>query len=429
MNPLDLLAAGCLTFITVSAVYPPLRTVGNNAMLCLAALLVWFFLVLLRTPSFFLRPTLYRLAVYAFAFYVAFVPYLFANDVIGNRYLSLLLLTCGFVVYEYYEATERLRILSWVLGVGGAFALVTGIRTMMGLMANPYLSRTIQSSGEYSTALMEQGIGGYEIVYFAALVGVIAAHALLSLPTLKGRILAGTIYLVSLLLVILANYLTALLVLVLGSVLVIGLIAVSNGRGFFVAAALSLGIAVVLLLGSELVTFAVHGIAQVSPTGRTSSLLSGMTGSISSGLQREFLLDRAPVMLESVAGALNHPILGLSATKITTAGGYITGFGQHSHILDTFALFGLVVGAANMYVLLWPFSGRLKNRRLIGLTIPVLFSYTVILVFNNATPSLAVAACLVFPLAFRVGMSTAKPAAAERLADRQGRRSTRSGRG
>lgn len=394
----DAFAAACLAFATVSAVFPPLRVMGNSTVLSTLALALWAAVSLTRRPGYFLRPTAYRLLTFGFAFYVTFVPYLFYNDTIGNRYLSLMLVTFGFIVYGYYEGLGQLGVLKRVIQVTVAFAAVTILRTAVGLISNPWLARSIKSSGEYSLAQATQGIGGYEIVYFAVVACPIALYAALNAGSVVKRVCWGVSYVLLVFLAVLSNYMTALLLISVSSGIGLLLHLATNHRRGITVVVTPLLLTMMILFGSQIVSGAVQGVMSLTAGGRTGQRLTTAGDSLVGGIQQEFAFDRVPVMRQSVDAALERPLGGLVTSRIDVSGGYLVGFGQHSHILDTFALFGFIVGGISLVVLFGPFVEHLRRGRQIALSLPVFISYAGVLLLNNAAPSIGVAACLVYPL-------------------------------
>ncbi|MDO8949069.1 MAG: glycosyltransferase [Actinomycetota bacterium] len=296
-------------------------------------------------------------------------------------------------MYEYYRDAQQLPILGKITKVTLGFAIVTALVTLRGLVNDPYLVRRIKSTGEFSSAMSAQGIGGYELVYFATLGGVIALSVLLMTPSIKTRISAALLYLLSFVLIVLSNYFTALLVAIAALVIALGLRARSMNRK-------SLGLLAIPVACCVLVLIVVLMVPVASPLGEPTSRMNRIKYAATDGIVAQYLNQRGPLLLESLESAVEHPLLGLTATRIEMYEGYLTGFGQHSHIFDTFALFGFPAGLVSIYVLFMPFKRRLKNKRMRVLSVPFVFSYAVILFFNNATPSLAIAAYFIFPLVF-----------------------------
>ena len=107
-------------------------------------------------------------------------------------------------------------------------------------------------------------------------------------------------------------------------------------------------------------------------------------------------------MLTSLENFIKHPFFGvISSDEITTnQSGFLEGFGQHSYILDTFTLYGFVIGIINIIIILKPFKDQYGNRVKYGrpLNNAMLVCVIGIYLFNNATISTALAFGIFFPL-------------------------------
>ena len=103
-------------------------------------------------------------------------------------------------------------------------------------------------------------------------------------------------------------------------------------------------------------------------------------------------------MLRSIASFFQHPLLGLvGSEELGYSGGYLTGISHHSFILDTFALFGFIGGALTLYTVVSPFSSKYYNGVDASLRITMLICTLLVLVFNNATDSIALASFVIYP--------------------------------
>ena len=156
-------------------------------------------------------------------------------------------------------------------------------------------------------------------------------------------------------------------------------------------------IILVIILSDKIIDF----IVTISPNGKTALRLQE-EGSLIDNIMDEFINDRWPTLLTSVYSWLTHPIFGVVIDRETVTGVYLQNVGQHSHLLDTFSIFGTIIGILNCYILFKPFNYMLKyhnDKKTKMLIYPVLIAYTGVLLFNNGTPSLAIMAYLILPVA------------------------------
>ena len=77
-------------------------------------------------------------------------------------------------------------------------------------------------------------------------------------------------------------------------------------------------------------------------------------------------------------------------------------FGQHSQVLDTFALFGIFIGILQLYILFKPFHIYLKdaNIYLSSFAEVVVLLFFIQVTINNITPSIGFAVYFIFPTTF-----------------------------
>lgn len=384
-------------FITISSVFPPLRTIGNNSILCASFLMIWLLISFIQKPSFFLVMPKRRFIAFSFAIYTFVVPYLMGNGIIGNRYLSLSFISFGYIIYEYYKSSGKSKLIGTLIKLTLPFAFVTTFLTAMKLVENPFLSRSIQSTGEYSLALQRQGIGGYELVYFLVFIGII----ILFISFISRRILFKTLLFTTFLLiffvVILSNYLTAVIVLILSSTTLI-ILYFSHKTNAIPLIGFWVGVSAFLVLtGRSFADSLINTYLDFYGSGRVGIILSNVRDSLISGMSNEFLVDRWPTLISSILTTIQYPFFGLISTSIGNDNRFFERFGQHSFFLDTFALFGVFIGCIQIYLVLVPFN----QNRFTGIkkvcSFPILIATLSIFLFNNATVSTAFAISIIFP--------------------------------
>ena len=141
-----------------------------------------------------------------------------------------------------------------------------------------------------------------------------------------------------------------------------------------------------------------RSIASFLPERISRVLITDDAGAIES-IVDEFFADRFPTIKESIDAFFAHPLLGLIGSGgIGFSENYLTGFGQHSYVFDTFALYGFVIGIINIFAILKPFkrNGRWVKTNL-ALTIAMSIFTMLIYIVNNATASIALAICIIYP--------------------------------
>lgn len=109
---------------------------------------------------------------------------------------------------------------------------------------------------------------------------------------------------------------------------------------------------------------------------------------------------RAGAYMESINLFLHNPLLGIIINPIQKVGSGVSGFGQHSQMFDTFALFGLTIGIIQIFIYLYPYYQRLSKDDLSKSSMPLLIMILLLFVttMNNATPSIGFATFYIFPV-------------------------------
>lgn len=388
----DMLAAFILIIYFAELVFPRINTFFSYTIVCLVCLMLWLFLASCSDTHFLLRKE--NFALLAIYLILVITPLIFGYSVISHRYANMGLVLCGSIIFNYYYSHDKLHILKKVLTVTLILALITMITTYGQLLINPFISRSIKSSGEYSAELASRGIGGYTFIYFITALSIVALYYALNCSQKKNRILAIVWYAFSLIFIIKSNYMTAFLSIILGSALLMFL-TLSKGkngilRGTVVAFAIfTVGMNLDVILSE---------IAPILPSRISRVLLSAEHETVFESISQEFTLDRWPTLMVSIDSFKQHPFGGLVGSgKLGFSGGYLTGVGQHSYILDTYALFGLIGGSINLFAVIRPLLNHKMWFHNATLRIPLLLCMVMLYFMNNATESIALVFTIIAP--------------------------------
>lgn len=380
-------------------VFPPLNTLPiKRAPVCLACAFVSILLYLaLRIKRTGELPVKVIIVLFVWLLMIT-LPYLAGNGVIGNRYMALSLVFFGPIIFEFYRENGLIGHLKAILYIVGAFALVTGLITFFNLLTDSFISRSIKSSGEDSIDLQRRGIGGYQFIYFVASVSLPLLYVFLTEKRKKLKKYAFLlVYVFSLLLVVKSNYMTAFVTAFFCSLLLIFLY-VARGKGtrgrFVMFLVLAVFFVVVLNMDKLLMQ-----LEDFFPKRIAAVLYSGEDESMLQSLFTEFKEDRWPTIAESLRSFADHPLLGLCFSgKITyNSKGFLVGFGQHSFIADTFALYGMLFGVVCTWIAFR--AVRLYHKERVNvLSWAMALCIFALYILNNATESIALAVGVVYPL-------------------------------
>ncbi len=382
-------------YLAVSSIFPIIRVFPWYNLSTVIATLLWVALAALSHPNFFISSSIYRFLLIFFVIYTATMPYFFNQNEIGNRYLILSQIFIFYLFYEYNKKyshkKSNIRIVIYTL----PFIIFTSLRTLYGLISNPYLVRSIKSEGEHSEFLHKQGIGGYEFIYFLVIVISILFFAILMRKALSFRFKhVGSVVVIMLLFgftIIFSNYFTGLLVMVFSLLMLILLKERSLLNSLIVYLLAFLG----LIFSKSIILFSSDILIKLLANGKTVNRIMSLQSSILNQGGVFFLLKvRLETLEVSWDALLSNPLFG-SIVKPSVV------MGNHSFLMDTFALYGVFLGIISLCVILIPFIGRFnKNGRLNGLNLTMMICVFLLFFLNNATPSMGFAVFFIYPVMY-----------------------------
>ena len=383
-----------MLFLTLSAVFPAITTLGNNAMLCLGCEILWLAMTYYdNRDNFSALFSKYSWWI-VMLIYLFVVPRMFENITVSNRYTPFFIGVFGTMMFEYYYQNNKMHVIERTVKIAMPFYFFTLIRTMYVAMKNPWAVRTIKHSGDYSISQLRQGIGSYGFVYMSVLIFTIAMIIFLFSNKTKPRIVSLITMVLCLMMFSYANYFTALVIALIAAVAVlIAYIRHCTKRSEKIK---------VLELFSLLIVFFIAFLRSDT----ISSALSDFIGDgtrigrvVNSGdstfqsIADEFLRDRFPTMMKSVDIFVENPFLGVSVLTR----GVPSGLGQHSSILDTFALHGIFIGFAFFKMHGLPYKKYDFYQNNVEYRRPLYLALFGISFFNNLTHSLLMASTIICP--------------------------------
>lgn len=235
------------------------------------------------------------------------------------------------IVLGYFIIYYRNRDVSYYQNVILMAFAITGVTTCIGLIRNPFAARilaTIESANDANAVIYTwQNIGGYEFIYM-----VVLLYPLLILAYKRKKIgLISTVIsvMVVFVMVILSEYTTAFLLLLITSLL---FLAKRNLTTKDILLFLAFSVVCMIVLEDVLSNF-LYWVGELTGSEtmleRLNSLAGGKTGLEQSESNRIFLYER------SIRTFFSNPLCGI----MLKGGG---GIGGHSFILDTIALYGFL---------------------------------------------------------------------------------------
>lgn len=377
------------------ALFPMVKIVVPEIVLSNGAFGVWLFLVAFMDKN---KPRGFWSLKFIWPIFFPWILYIISfstgNVVFGNRIVSMTVLYFGYIVYEYYRQTGKLLVIKRAFFLVAPFLIYTTIRTAIALTANPWIARSIKSAA-ISASTLGQGISGYSLIYFLVALVPILVFVLMREKKTGRRILIIAAIIFSCYIIVISNYFTALIA-VITATFAMFIVYHIEYKNIVAIVLLVFAMLFMVMFWIALKDQVLDFLISLSPNGRTAHRLENMRDSMTVGMNEEFSSDRMPIMLESIQGALTHPFLGVVALNPQDEDPWKY-VGNHSYILDNFAIWGLIFGYLNTAILFKPFKGRMKGSS-ISLSVAVLLSIIIIMGFDNATNSVMLVTCMIYPL-------------------------------
>ena len=384
---LDIVLGGMLFLCILASTFPPL----NSTTMVLASLAGWFMFAFLQSPIQLLNSlSRYKITIF-FALLTVVLPQIFHASVIRNRYLGLMLFPLGLVIFDYYYRKGKFVVIKNVLLLLLPFLAYTFYVTVTALNDSSYASR--QAKGE-NLDDAASGIGGYTFIYFLAILTSILIPCLLN-SKVKRKLFLGIICLLCVFAIIKSNFFIALLCVPISLVIAL-LITYKKMLPVFIL----LSILVVILSGLGIDKMALDSLGMMSGEGKLKDRIELLKDSgIIFGVFDMFQEGRSSTLSSSWGTLIQYPFLGSISDSTKNIEEYLDSdaIGQHSHILDTFAFMGVIVGILNIIVIFKPFCIPLSDKSFVSVKYSCMAVLFIILFFNNGTPSIAFCSTIFYP--------------------------------
>lgn len=377
--------------------FPQFEALLPTNYITLACFLVWCALSFINDPGYYFNIKSYVLLSFVFYAFSIVIPIVCGYVVIANRYASLPLLSLGYIIYDYYKVHNQTRYLKKAFIIPSVFAIITAFVTYNALTDNSYIVRIITSLGSDAKEYYAEGICGYSFVY-----GVVTALPLFLYLFLKVKnkflkIANMAVFVFLIMFIVKANFLTAFLVTIISSVVLLSGYLFKKSRKNIIYILLIILIVVLFVVNYSTILTAIENHI---PRRIAAALFDSSGDSVIESVYADFNADRVNTITKSLEVIVKNPLFGvLGSGEIDTSGDFLTGFGQHSHILDTFALYGVLIGILCVFVIILPIVHCNKKRNTdVYFTVAIAVNALLILLFNNATESIAISYCILFPL-------------------------------
>lgn len=379
---------------------PPLRILPFYNFLWFTLMITWFSIIIIGYPRFLLNAPLLRKIMVLFVLYTIIIPFFFNNSQISNRFISLAQIPFLYFVYEfntkYIGNKANLRIIKWTAPI----IIFVCIMTVIGLWDSPFLSRAISVGADTQTLEpLRQSIGGYDFIYLLSILTVIIFCVLWILKGRKfpflSRLFLWGLFSLFFLCVVLSNFLTALIIIIV-SIIIFLIFNKDALKRFTLLFLLIIALGIISSFKIEII----KSLINIFPPGETVNRLTILENGFLHRHPADLYSGRSTTLTVSIDAFTDNPIFGLVTKKIKEEAGFFSlGFGQHSQILDTFALFGFVIGLLQVYIIIKPFIQRCphSNKSLLAFSMAVLLSTLIVNIFDNTAALIAYGYFFVYP--------------------------------
>jgi len=401
-----------LLFLSLASFFSPLRAIPQFNYVWATVLVFWVIVTVLDDPLKINIDRSYIIPTLIFVIYTITIAYMYGNSRIGNRYLEISQVFVFYIAYEKNRRAHRKNINNALIMFYAPLALIISLLTLLAYQVNPIISRGLRTGDLIDNEALIRGIGGYEFVYMLVVVFPVLLF-LYREKIFRVRVRMLLLLLVSIMGVniVMSNYALAIMITIISTTLTI------LSRYIYPKLVMVYSIVLAFILP-----------ALLKPVGKALIFFSQYFYKTSSDrfYQLGLVLDRGFVgnalnarinsYLNSVDVFFDNIFVGVVFENLNLEYSYgVTGFGQHSQILDTFALFGIFIGLLQLYILAYPFITRMKyaNRKLKNYAFTVMLTMIIVITFNNITPSIGLAGFFVFPVVYDIVADYSKTEASQ----------------
>lgn len=392
-NKHDKVQTACLIYLSIWITSPILAYGTLSRLIAFASILLWFLIELNNRLGIFYRPTKIFLLTLLYVLYTTIVNYIDSGIQNLNGSIQLYVILIFVIIGESYSL-KGYRYLKPLLYTTLILMPIWLLLTYIGLENNARAARIAIKSSDEAIELSKSGVGGFSLIYFsviyiAILLPIFKNFKLINKKSITIILLAGVNIVLSSIVIIKAQYSTALILLffVYACWFMIGnkLNYTKIITGFF---AMLIGY-VVWLFKIDLLLFLSTILEgpnyQMKITDIIYSLQGNSVGTVDDRIER---------YIRSIDLFISNPIFGtISRNDI----------GKHSQFLDNFAQYGLIIGSLFFYIIMYkPYSYMFKCRNMFSMTFPSFVIIFALFGLNNIAMSYGLAISLLLPTVLNI---------------------------
>lgn len=320
--------------------------------------------------------------------YILLIGFL-VGDSIDRRLSVFILFGIIFAMKTIFESDLDKRSFHWIVSAAFILCIVWNVCSLQGIAETPNVMRLMAKNSAESEAYAMRGIGGYGYLYSIVLLMPIGVDALLNrVNTVIERVIAAVFVFTSFNLVYQSQYFLAVILSLLMVIvylianiktpLVRGVALLATIVGFFVVYANADDILLWLMENNEIRSIELK-------------LQSMYELLVEDGeIQNSEFATRFDRYMGDIGAIMERPLFGGFSYNVT---------GNHSHILDFLAQYGIPFGIAYFYTLWHPLKPIRFKEYAAGFTCIVLFVLTTFL--NTLAFSFGMVVYIILPLYYR----------------------------
>lgn len=392
-----------IIYIAIWTISPPLFANMEARILVVLATVFWAVLEMLRSDGLTRRLTLPVVLTLLFMFYTGFVEILLsgAEGLLMHIQIWIMLFFLIFWQSRRNDLQSLVPVFWTVLAIYPIWLFIT-VQTI--LTENSHAARIIVRASDEATELIEQGVGGYALVYGTLLL-IPALFGLMRNPHIvRGRMLPQPLRAMPRLafgIVLLNMGLGVALVLTAGfSIAVVALAGIVISLTFlrtFNAPRLWFAFIAMLIfavLARPILEAVLTTLLPLAEGMNFANKIRDVLASLDLGATTGTLDDRTERYVRSLTLFFENPVFGVLSNDDV---------GKHSEILDNFARWGFFFGGIFLYLVVFP-AVRLmrRNKRDFGVALAMLAAIVIIFGLNHSFAAAGLMLYIMFPVSLHM---------------------------
>ena len=325
----------------------------------------------------------YYMAMLCIAGYIIFLSFA-TGDSIDRRLAVLITICVIFCSAVFNRRFNEIKELYGIIYIVFALCVLWNICSLIGIAEIPNIMRILAKSSNVSELYAKRGVGGFGYLYTVLLMLPIGIDCMLNRKIKTVYRLCALVFVSSTyILIFQAQYFLAVIL----SILLVAVYITMKVRNNFLRYLLLLVLFILLVLvyvnADKILLYLMNRTDMRAINLKLQSMYDLLVDG--SDIQSSEFSVRVERYIKSFNYAITHPIVGGGKYSVT---------GNHSHILDFFAQYGLVLGGIYLSLIMYPFKETKKYP--VGYT--CMLVYIIMLLLNTLAFSFSVVVYIILPL-------------------------------